>query len=234
MTNSGQPSEPSRRLPAGTARRCGTSRQRFQGHTDIPLDETGVAQAARAASLLAALRPSMIVASDLQRAYETASALGRLTGLDVAVDKDLRERGGGQWEGLTRDEIFARLARRVRGVGGAGRRDVADVADRVSSSIRRWAAELDYDGLLVVASHGAAIRLGIARMIGLPQELWSALGGLGNCSWSVLEEAARAGACWSTTPGRCPSRSAATTAQSTKSHGADALENGGREPWVVD
>ena len=61
-------------------------------------------------------------------------------------------------------------------------RQVADVAERVSSSIRRWAAELDSDGLLVVASHGAAIRLGIARLMNLPQELWPALGGLGNCS----------------------------------------------------
>lgn len=81
---------------------------RFQGHSDIPLDETGQAQAARAASLLASLRPSMIVSSDLQRANDTALALGRLVGLDVAVDKDFRERGGGQWEGLTRDEIAAR------------------------------------------------------------------------------------------------------------------------------
>jgi len=77
--------------------------KRFQGHTDIALDETGVAQAARAASLLAALRPTMIVSSDLRRAFDTASALARLTGLDVAVDKALRERGGGEWEGLTRD-----------------------------------------------------------------------------------------------------------------------------------
>ncbi|MER5324588.1 histidine phosphatase family protein [Streptosporangium roseum] len=161
---------------------------RFQGHSDIPLDETGVAQAARAASLLASLRPDMIVSSDLQRALTTASALGRVTGLDVAVDKDLRERGGGEWEGLTRDEIFAGWPREYAAWNAPGGEEVADVAERVSASIRRWAAELDSDGLLVIASHGAAIRLGISRLLGLPPELWSALGGLGNCSWSVLEE----------------------------------------------
>ncbi|ACZ89947.1 histidine phosphatase family protein [Streptosporangium roseum] len=161
---------------------------RFQGHSDIPLDETGVAQAARAASLLASLRPDMIVSSDLQRALTTASALGRVTGLDVAVDKDLRERGGGEWEGLTRDEIFAGWPREYAAWNAPGGEEVADVAERVSASIRRWAAELDSDGLLVIASHGAAIRLGVSRLLGLPPELWSALGGLGNCSWSVLEE----------------------------------------------
>ncbi|MGJ6964707.1 histidine phosphatase family protein [Streptosporangium sp. G11] len=162
---------------------------RFQGHSDIPLDETGVAQATRAASLLAALRPTMIVSSDLQRAFDTASALGRVTGLDVTVDKDLRERGGGQWEGLTREEISKGWPREFANWEAPGGEAVGDVADRVSTAVRRWAAEIDSDGLLVVASHGAAIRLGIAKLMNLPQELWPALGGLGNCSWSVLEEA---------------------------------------------
>ncbi|GAB3133387.1 histidine phosphatase family protein [Microbispora hainanensis] len=165
--------------------------KRFQGHTDIALDETGVAQAARAASLLAALRPTMLVSSDLRRAYDTASALGRLTGLDVSVDKDLRERGGGEWEGLTRDEIRAGWPVEYEAWEAPGGEDVGHVADRVADAIGRWAARLDEDGLLVVASHGAALRLGICRLLGLPQELWSALGGLGNCSWSVLEEGRR-------------------------------------------
>lgn len=162
--------------------------QRFQGHSDIPLDETGVAQAARAASLLAALRPSMIVSSDLQRAFDTASALARVTGLTVSVDKDLRERGGGQWEGLTREEISERWPAEFTAWEAPGGEEVGDVAERVATAVRRWAARVDSGGLLVVASHGAAIRLGIAKLMNLPQELWPALGGLGNCSWSVLEE----------------------------------------------
>ncbi|MEV0967650.1 histidine phosphatase family protein [Microtetraspora glauca] len=165
--------------------------QRFQGHSDIPLDRTGVAQAARAASLLAALKPTAIVSSDLQRAYDTGAALGRLTGLGVQVDKELRERGGGAWEGLTREEIKAGWPAEFEAWEAPGGEVVADVADRVSEAIRRWVARLPDDGLLVVASHGAALRLGIARLLGLPEELWSALGGLGNCSWSVLEEGRR-------------------------------------------
>ncbi|GGL17929.1 histidine phosphatase family protein [Planomonospora parontospora] len=162
--------------------------RRFQGHTDIPLDETGAAQAARAAGLLAYLRPDMIVSSDLQRALHTARALGGVTGLDVAVDKDLRERGGGEWEGLTREQISTGWPREFAAWEAPGGEDVADVAERVSAAVRRWAARLEPDGLLVVVSHGAAIRLGVAKLMGLPQEHWPALGGLGNCSWSVLEE----------------------------------------------
>ncbi|MEU1388672.1 MULTISPECIES: histidine phosphatase family protein [unclassified Nonomuraea] len=161
---------------------------RFQGHSDIPLDETGVAQAARAASLLASLRPTLIVSSDLQRAHDTALALGRLVGLDVTVDKDFRERGGGQWEGLTRDEIAARWPEEYIAWEAPDGEPVSEVATRVATSMRKWAARLDDDGLLVVASHGAALRLGICELLGLPEELWPTLGGLGNCSWSVLQE----------------------------------------------
>ncbi|MGW2223106.1 histidine phosphatase family protein, partial [Nonomuraea sp. NPDC001684] len=127
---------------------------RFQGHSDIPLDETGVAQAARAASLLASLRPTLIVSSDLQRAHDTALALGRLVGLDVTVDKDFRERGGGQWEGLTRDEIAARWPEEYIAWEAPDGEPVSEVATRVAASMRKWAAKLDDDGLLVVASHG--------------------------------------------------------------------------------
>ena len=38
--------------------------QRFQGQTDIELDEVGVAQARRAAAMLASLPPSAIICSD--------------------------------------------------------------------------------------------------------------------------------------------------------------------------
>ena len=38
----------------------------------------------------------------------------------------------------------------------------------------------------MVVSHGAALRLGMERLLGLPDEAAGALGPLSNCSWSVL------------------------------------------------
>jgi glucosyl-3-phosphoglycerate phosphatase len=162
---------------------------RFQGHTDIELDETGVAQAARAASLLASLKPSLIVSSDLRRAYDTAAHLARLTGLEIHVDKDLRERSGGDWEGLTSQEIKERWPVEYANWTIPNGEPAATVAVRVADAIRRWADRLeDEDGVLVVVSHGAAIRFGLAHLLGLPEELWHVLGGLSNCSWSVVEQ----------------------------------------------
>jgi glucosyl-3-phosphoglycerate phosphatase len=43
----------------------------------------------------------------------------------------------------------------------------------------------------VIVSHGAAIRLGTSKFLGLPEDLWSVLGPLSNCCWSVLGQRRR-------------------------------------------
>lgn len=160
--------------------------RRFQGQTDIPLDDTGEAQAALAASRLATLRPAAIFSSDLSRATSTAAPLARLTGLTVSLDKDLRERSGGSWEGLTDKEIGERFpVERASWNPPDGESTVA-VADRVGAALRRIAATLGDGALAVVVSHGAALRLGMARMLGLSEDVFGVLGPLSNCSWSVL------------------------------------------------
>ena len=98
--------------------------KRFQGQSDIPLDEAGERQAERAARLLAALRPDLIVSSDLRRATGTAAPLSRITGLPVTADKDLRERYGGVWEGLTDREIRERYPEAHAAVDAARGRTV--------------------------------------------------------------------------------------------------------------
>ena len=170
--------------------------RRFQGQSDIPLDETGQAQAERAARLLAALRPDLIVSSDLSRAAGTAAALARLAGLEVTLDKDLRERHGGCWEGLTDTEIRARYPVEHANWNPPDGEPTTVVAERVAGALLRVAAVLAErgradggladGGLAVVVSHGAALRLGMSRLLGMPDELFGVLGPLSNCSWSVL------------------------------------------------
>ncbi|MFC3999191.1 histidine phosphatase family protein [Nocardiopsis sediminis] len=160
--------------------------KRFQGQTDIPLDETGIAQAKRAAGLLATLRPDAIVASDLRRASDTAGFLAGRTGLTVEHDKGLRERFGGSWEGLTTPEIRERWPEHDARMHIPDGEDLLAVGERVSEAVLRGLARVPDNGLLVVVGHGAALRAGINRMLGLPPEIRQALGPIGNCSWSVL------------------------------------------------
>jgi glucosyl-3-phosphoglycerate phosphatase len=166
------------------------AQHRFQGQTDIPLDETGEAQAEYAARRLATLTPAAIFASDLSRAQQTAAALARLSGLSVTSDKDLRERHGGDWEGLTDDVIRERYPAE-RATWNPPNGEATDaVADRVSTALTRIAGTLDHGQLAVVVSHGAALRVGLTRLLGLEGEhLSGVLGPLANCSWSVLSQA---------------------------------------------
>ena len=58
--------------------------------------------------------------------------------------------------------------------------------DRAGAALERIADGLAPGSLAVVVSHGAAIRLGAARLLGLPEDLRGVIGPLSNCSWSVL------------------------------------------------
>jgi len=161
------------------------AQRRFQGQTDVPLNAVGVSQAQRAARHLAALRPAAIFSSDLSRATATAAALAGLAGLPAALDKDLRERYGGEWEGLTDTEISQRYPDAFATWTPPGGETSEAVADRASAALERIADGLDNGAVAVAVSHGAALSLGMARLLGMPPELRT-IGPLGNCSWSVL------------------------------------------------
>jgi broad specificity phosphatase PhoE len=170
---------------------------RFQGTTDIPLTDTGTAQARRAARLLAALRPDALVSSDLQRAADTAAELAAVTGLRAVRDAGLRETYAGSWQGLTNQEIQDRYGDEYRAwkLGETVRRGGGElgteVADRAVPVVLDAVKNLPDRGTLVVVSHGGTIRMAIGRMLGLGADHWEALGGLSNCCWSVLGEGAR-------------------------------------------
>lgn len=88
---------------------------RYQGHSDVPLNARGRAQAARLAEALRGSDIRAIYSSDLARARETAEALAHATRLAVQHDPRLREIDQGDWEGMLFLEIhlsdFARAGR---------------------------------------------------------------------------------------------------------------------------
>jgi len=79
--------------------------RRLQGHLDIPLNAHGRRQAAALGKALLLEPLDAIVASDLQRARQTAEAIGTPRGMAVSIDPGLRERCYGAFEGLRYDEI---------------------------------------------------------------------------------------------------------------------------------
>jgi 2,3-bisphosphoglycerate-dependent phosphoglycerate mutase len=111
---------------------------RIQGHTDIPLDELGRWQAERLADALADDDVQAIVASDLWRAQQTAAPLAARKGLPVQTESGLRERGFGEFEGLS----FAQIEQRWPAQAAAWRRRDPDFGARGGEVLREFRARV--------------------------------------------------------------------------------------------
>ncbi|MFF0345569.1 histidine phosphatase family protein [Kribbella sp. NPDC004875] len=166
---------------------------KIQGQADIPLDSVGIGQARAAAARLAALAPTRLFASDLQRAASTAGELSALTGLKIEYDEALREIDVDDWAGLTMSELAAinpEAAARIRSGEpqrrGTNGETVEEVASRFSKALERIAEQGSPEDTTVVATHGLAARVGICLFLGIPKANWPAFGGLSNCNWVSL------------------------------------------------
>lgn len=139
---------------------------RFQGHTDVELNEQGRAQARALAERLHGRPITGVVSSDLRRARETAEIVSEHLAVPlVAIDPELRERSYGSFEGLTRDEIALKFPdewqKHVEGAlaepPGAEPRHV--VRARLVRAVTRTLFEHGRPGSdVVVVSHGGAMR----------------------------------------------------------------------------
>ena len=166
---------------------------RFQGHSDIPLNDVGCYQVQHAAEILAGMNPTAIISSDLSRAYDTANSLAKLVGLSISTFENLRETNGGLWEGKTgkenRAEDFQNFIRWIDGddnpAGTTGEKR-SEVAARAVAVINE-ALSGKSDQLLVVATHGGTARCVLGELLQLPLTHWGVIGGLSNASWSILE-----------------------------------------------
>ncbi|MFD5214787.1 histidine phosphatase family protein [Microbacterium sp. NPDC058345] len=150
--------------------------RRIQGTTDIPLNDTGRADARAAAAALTGLRPDAIYASPLVRARETAHIIAGELGLAApAITRGLREREFGDGEGMLVADYLTRYGDWNAGVPGA--ETLAQVRDRALDSLeridrasrRRSAPRAES---IVVVSHGGVIRALLMHVSGgtLPRE----------------------------------------------------------------
>jgi broad specificity phosphatase PhoE len=78
---------------------------RVQGHTDIPLNTTGSAQASSLRELLADVPFSAAFSSDLSRARQTAELILHGRSLPIVASCALRERSAGTMEGQSMDKL---------------------------------------------------------------------------------------------------------------------------------
>lgn len=88
--------------------------ERFRGRADVPLNETGLAQAeATGRRVAGAWHPSAIYTSPLSRALKTAEAIAKACGLRVQVHPGLVDIDYGEWQGLTPQEARQRWREQI-------------------------------------------------------------------------------------------------------------------------
>ncbi|MHB1294641.1 MAG: alpha-ribazole phosphatase [Anaerolineae bacterium] len=147
--------------------------KRYQGRTDVPLNERGLAQAEALACRLAGDTLQAVYASDLARAYATAEAVVAPHGLQVRPEPRLREMAFGAWEGLTYSEIEARDPELV----AAWRRDPCVTAppggETVEDVRRRLESLLDdlrqvhAQDTVALVGHGGCLQVLLCMALGL-------------------------------------------------------------------
>jgi ribonuclease H / adenosylcobalamin/alpha-ribazole phosphatase len=139
--------------------------RRYSGRGNPSLTEVGWQQADAAARYLAQRGGiSAVVASPLQRCYDTAATAAKALGIDMTVDDDLIETDFGGWEGLTfgeaaeRDPELHRRWLRDTSTEPPGGESFDQVNQRVCRARDRIVAEYGGTTVLVV-SHVTPIKM---------------------------------------------------------------------------
>lgn len=148
--------------------------ERFRGRADVPLNATGLDQAAATGRRIAAAwQPAAVYSSPLSRAIQTADAVVSHFNQEVQVLPGLIDIDYGQWQGLTPDEASSRWPKLVDAWNNAPHtahipdgETLADVHARGLAAVRELANR--HEGqTIVLVSHTVMNRAILLAVLGL-------------------------------------------------------------------
>jgi len=164
---------------------------RWQGHADIPLNETGQKQAAALCQRLRSWPIDTIYTSDLQRCVQTAEPLAAELGIVPIKKKVWRERDVGDFSGLTGEQAREQFpdvwARTTRGMidppNGEAFTDVLSRAWQAYESVRDTHSE----GMVAVITHGGLLHALLGQVMGIDPAIYGRFSMRGNTGLSIIE-----------------------------------------------
>lgn len=166
---------------------------RFAGHSDFPLTELGKLQAERCAEALKDEKIDAIYASDLKRAFETATPIAKAHGLTVIPHEGLREIFAGEWEGKTFEELQSEYPEGFgvwrNDLGAAhpdGGESIAELFERIIATMGEIAKEQE-GKTVCIATHATPIRSVCTAAMGGGAEDMSKLCWMPNASLNIFE-----------------------------------------------
>lgn len=147
---------------------------RIQGHLDIPLNNTGLAQADAVGRRLAGEAFDAIYSSDLIRAYRTGSPVVANPDRDIVRDPRLRERHLGVLQGLTGEEALAKqpaawkaFKSREPGAALEGGESIGEFFRRTVDFIEEK-LHAHPGGRILIVTHGGLLDAAYRHAIGMP------------------------------------------------------------------
>jgi len=143
---------------------------RIQGHTDIPLDEVGIAQAEKLGTRLAGEKVDIIYTSDLLRAAKTAEIINAHHNAEFVTSPALREISFGTYEGQIYEEVQDDLRHYHYSANLAtpGGESITDYFSRVQSYLNEILAKQHRN--IIIVGHFGTVRAAICYFMQIPIE----------------------------------------------------------------
>ena len=130
---------------------------KYQGKSDIPLNETGRQQAIKTRSCLEGIKIDHVYCSPLKRAKETAAIIMGPSKLEMTEDVRLMERSFGCFEGCQASDIVSDLWVYSDHVPYVGSESTAQFFARVYACMEELVKAAKTKNILVVAHGGVGI-----------------------------------------------------------------------------
>lgn len=166
--------------------------KKWQGHADIPLNDTGLAQAEALAARLQKWPIENIITSDLLRCSQTADVIGNKLNITPIADPLWRERDVGDFSGMTGEEAKANFPEIWAAANGKGMVDApngetfAEVRARGLQAYEKVIAS--HEGqMVVIVSHGGLLHTLIAQLIQIREDVYGRISKRGNTGLSIVE-----------------------------------------------
>ncbi len=148
---------------------------KFQGLTDVSLNERGLAQARDSARAALAWDHSVIYSSSLTRTVQVAEEVRKLSGAPVVTDPGLRELSLGDLEGVTGAEmragwpdLYATWRVNPAEVAMPNGETLAQLQTRAWQAVQEIERAHDPDSGVVIVSHNFTIRTIICAILDIP------------------------------------------------------------------
>ncbi len=151
---------------------------RYQGWTNIELNEAGREQARLLGERFKYLPLDAVYVSPLKRAMETAEAVGKAKGLTPIVDEHFKEINFGEWEGHTIAELSEKYGKAYTDFFAnpfshpmPGEGSFQNVMQRAIAGFEALEQERKGQNIAII-SHGGLLRVMLVGLLGLGEEFY--------------------------------------------------------------